>query len=302
MTADALGMEIITASDLMAMEFAPARPVVPGLIGEGLTILAGPPKVGKSMLMLHVAVAVATAGDAMGSFPCDAANVLYVILEDGKRRVQERLRDMLGSEPVPDRLRFAFKCLRLDQGGLDDLRSACRAGDVKLLILDVLEAIRPAAKPQERYYTWDYRSLRGLHQVAIELGMAIAVVHHDRKEGSDNPINRVSGTQGLTGAADTILTLSAGQLLEVRSRDLEEAQYKLKFENGCWSVDGNPEDAALTETGQRVKECLRASGVEMTPRQVADALGMKHDTARQTLLRLAKRDQIRKNSRGLYSI
>lgn len=143
------GYGSITAADLMAMEFAPGRPVVPGLIGEGLTLLAGPPKIGKSLLMLSVAVAVATGGEALGSLPCEAANVLYVILEDGKRRVQDRLRNLLGSDPVPDNLSFQFECQRLDAGGLDDLRVACQDGDVKVLIVDVLEPIRPAKKHNE---------------------------------------------------------------------------------------------------------------------------------------------------------
>ena len=217
------GYGSITAADLMAMEFAPGRPVVPGLIGEGLTLLAGPPKIGKSLLMLSVAVAVATGGEALGSLPCEAANVLYVTLEDGKRRVQDRLRNLLGSDPVPDNLSFQFECQRLDAGGLDDLRVACQDGDVKVLIVDVLEPIRPAKKHKESLYAWDYRSLHGLQHLATEIGIAIVVVHHTRKASADDPLDRVSGTTGLTGAADSVITMSRSRVLEVRGRDIEES-------------------------------------------------------------------------------
>jgi hypothetical protein len=293
----------ITATDLMALEFAPARFVVPGLVGEGLTLLAGPPKIGKSMLMLDIAVAVATGGEALGSFPCEAANVLYLALEDGKRRVRERLQKILGSDPVPDRLSFMFECRRLGEGALEDLRIACRAREPQVLIVDVLELIRPARKPHEGAYALDYRTLSGLQQMAIKLGIAIVVVHHTRKAPADDPLDRVSGTTGLTGAADAVLTLykgAAGRVLDIRSRDIEDTQHKLKFENGCWSVEGSPGDAALSETAQRVIEFLRTCAEAMSPKQVACALGIMDTNARQTLLRLAKRGQIQKDAHGLY--
>ena len=43
------------ADELMAMEFAPPRWAVPGFLAEGVSLLAGPPKVGKSWLALDLA-------------------------------------------------------------------------------------------------------------------------------------------------------------------------------------------------------------------------------------------------------
>ena len=50
---------LITARELQTKQFKPVRIILPELIPEGLTILAGKPKIGKSWLMLDVCVAVA---------------------------------------------------------------------------------------------------------------------------------------------------------------------------------------------------------------------------------------------------
>ena len=56
-----------SAPELLAKNFPEPKFIVPGYVGEGLTILAGRPKIGKSWLALNIAVAVATGGLALGS-------------------------------------------------------------------------------------------------------------------------------------------------------------------------------------------------------------------------------------------
>jgi hypothetical protein len=69
---------------------------VPGFVGEGLTILAGRPKTGKSWLALDIALAVGTGGKAFGSVECVKGDVLVIDLENGNRRVADRLATLLG--------------------------------------------------------------------------------------------------------------------------------------------------------------------------------------------------------------
>lgn len=68
------------ASDLQYQKFLPVKYVVKGYIVEGLTILAGKPKTGKSWLCLDIAIAVARGGSAFGSIVCEAGDVLYMAL------------------------------------------------------------------------------------------------------------------------------------------------------------------------------------------------------------------------------
>ena len=51
-----------SAADLMAKEFDPIAWLVPGLIPEGLMILAARPKIGKSWLALDLAIATSAGG------------------------------------------------------------------------------------------------------------------------------------------------------------------------------------------------------------------------------------------------
>src|SRR3712207_5876754 len=94
----------ISASDLLRKQFDPLRWIVPELIPEGLTLLAGPPKIGKSWLCLDLALAVAGYGQFLDEVEVETGDVLYLALDDTQRRLQERIRRLLGEKPVPERL------------------------------------------------------------------------------------------------------------------------------------------------------------------------------------------------------
>jgi hypothetical protein len=108
---------LASAADLQHMIFDPLRWVVPDILPEGCTVLAGKPKIGKSWLALDVAIAVASGGQCLGK-PCEPGDVLALLLEDNKRRLQRRMTTMLGAnkERWPARLRYATEWARGDDG------------------------------------------------------------------------------------------------------------------------------------------------------------------------------------------
>ncbi len=106
-----------TAADLMREELPPVRWAVPGILPEGLSLLAGKPKLGKSWLALGLAVAKASGGVALGKIPVDQGEVLYLALEDNRRRLQNRLRKVLDGSPPPEGLHIATEWARVDEGG-----------------------------------------------------------------------------------------------------------------------------------------------------------------------------------------
>src|SRR4051812_16264722 len=69
-----------TADQLMATEFPEPKWAVPGLLSEGVNLLAGPPKVGKSWMSLGLGLAVASGSRAFDSMPVDGGPVLYLAL------------------------------------------------------------------------------------------------------------------------------------------------------------------------------------------------------------------------------
>src|SRR6476660_2856589 len=74
---------LITADALQSKQFKPVRIILPDLIPEGTTILAGKPKVGKSWLALDVCMAVADENRfVLGDRRPIHGDVLYLALED----------------------------------------------------------------------------------------------------------------------------------------------------------------------------------------------------------------------------
>jgi hypothetical protein len=87
---------------LDAQEFTPLEYAVDGIIPEGLGLLVAPPKKGKSWLVGNVGLAVASGGLALGAIRVIQRPVLYLALEDGHKRLQNRFRRMLADGPIPE--------------------------------------------------------------------------------------------------------------------------------------------------------------------------------------------------------
>ena len=200
-------LQTFTASELQQMEFPPLDFFVEGIITEGLTLLAGKPKMGKSWMALDLAMSVATGNDALGEKPCKQGPALYCALEDNQRRLQRRMRQIYGDQSNwPKDFHFTTQMNRLDDGGLDKLENWIIEHQPKLVIIDTLVCIRPKDRGNSGYDT-DYAALSPLQELAGRYGIAIIVVHHLRKMKSDDPLDMVSGTTGLTGAVDSIFVL-----------------------------------------------------------------------------------------------
>ncbi|CAG7845784.1 Regulatory protein RepA [Pseudoclavibacter triregionum] len=240
------------AAWLMEQHFAPVQYVVPGVIPEGLTMLVAAPKIGKSWMSLGLGCAVSTGTAAFGAIPTGKARpVLYLALEDGQRRLQDRLRS-LNPDEISDKLHFI-----VDLNG-DDPRKVLTAFFTKnksqapVAIIDTLGRIQDAAAGNETQYAADYKFLASLKATADAVpGASLIVVHHTRKQLGSDFLDAVSGTQGIAGAADTIIVIRRERgdqtaTLSVTSRDAAEGEYQLEFhDDGRWALAGESlEDAA----------------------------------------------------------
>ena len=300
----------VSAADLLGMDFPPIRYVVEGYIVEGVTLLAGPPKVGKSYMALGVALAVAGRQLAFGSIPCDGGDVLYLALEDNLRRLKRRLLQM-GLADAPARLTFMTNWPTLDDGCIDEIEAwADKSAEPRLVIVDVLARVR-AFNCSDRIYEADYRTLSGLQALAGALGLAVVVIHHTRKMPSDDPFDSVSGTRGLTGAADSVLVLkrdtgTAGAnrvSIYGRGRDITEIETVAEFNclNGTFRIIGEAHEVARTCERQVILDELRSASKSLTAREISDLSGKNYATTRRTLARMAKAGEIEKTSRGQYA-
>jgi hypothetical protein len=178
----------VTMEAMQAMTFSPIKYVVPGIFVEGLTLFAGKPKIGKSWLLMHAAIAVARGGFTLGELHCIEGDVLYCALEDNLRRLQSRGRKLLPGEQIwPARLSFICELPRLTEGGLDAIREWIKSKpQPRLVIIDTLAMVRSARKREESTYEADYAAVLALRELANEFGIAIVLVHHLRKADSDD--------------------------------------------------------------------------------------------------------------------
>jgi len=300
--------------------FPPLAYAVPELIPEGSVLLVGPPKAGKSWLVLAAALAVASGGRALG-IEVPQRPVLYLALEDGDRRLQDRCRRLLPpGDPIPTGFQYLT---RAEHGRVLNAIAEWLGWEhdaAPLVILDTLGKVMPRALPGENDYQRDYRIGGDLKALAdTHPGMTLLVNHHDRKAVSVDFVDKVSGTQGLAGAADTILVLSRDRaetaaLLQVTGRDVPEGEYALTFTDGAvWALDG----ADLGEAAKRARQVRATAGLgdrsaEMillveehpqgvTPSDVAAALGIEQHVARTYLGRLVESGRLRRPRRGLYT-
>ena len=288
-----------TAVELLATKFPAPRWAVPGTVPEGLTLLAGAPKLGKSWLALGFAVAVASGGRALGSIPVEQGGVCYLALEDPPRRLQQRLRSLLGASAAPESLYLDTEWPALSDGGLEQLdRRLAALPGTRLVVVDVWARFRGPVGDHGSVYSADYAAVSGLKQVADRHSVALLVVHHVRKAGASDFLDTVSGTHGLAGAADSVLVMTRARnsgeaTLSLTGRDVEETELAVRFapDIGTWTLLGSAEEYGLTEERRRVRDLLTEAG-PLTPKSVADKLGIAHENAKKLCRRMADAGQL----------
>ena len=259
---DSWRSHVFTAASLKDKWFEPVAYVVPRLFPEGLTILAGRPKVGKSWLALDVALAKAGGRFVLGTIKLNEADVLYAALEDNPRRLRNRIGKILAGDSWPHRLTLATKWRRLDAGGVADAKDwAASVKDPRLIIFDTLAGVRPDRNNRDTLYEGDYRALTELQAWLSGAGIGGLVLHHTRKMEAEDPIDSVSGSLGLTGCSDTVSVLARtpkGTTLYVRGRDIEEQELAMAFSKAAcrWTIMGEAEEVHRSETRQRILQYM----------------------------------------------
>jgi hypothetical protein len=300
---------VFSASALKNITFKAVQYVIPGLIPEGLTILAGKPKIGKSWLALDIALAVAGGRFVLGEIKPEQGDVLYAALEDNQRRLWKRIRKVMATPDLnwPASLTLATKWRRLDSGGTTDIQEwASSVAKPRIVILDTLAGVRPDRNGKETLYDGDYRALRDLHSWSNENGIAVLVLHHTRKMEADDPIDTISGSLGLAGCADTSAILSRtskGTTLYLRGRDVEEQEHAVVFnaENCRWSILGDASEVQQSYARSQILTALMGATDLMTPAEIASVVSLNLNNVNQRLHHMIRDGEVIKAKRGLYA-
>lgn len=300
----------ISAAELMGMEFAPTRWVVPDVLPEGLSLLVGKPKKGKSWMALGMCEAVAVGGVALGTRRVEQGDTLYLALEDNKKRLQKRLKKILNGRAAPERMHLHIEWPRLEEGGAELLDEwLTEHPGARLVVVDTLAKIRKPVRGQN-VYSEDYAALEQLLPLAAKHGVAIVVVHHLRKMAASDPLDEISSSTGLTAGVDGFLILrrtpgSKGPTLYVDGRDIEEpTEYALTWNinTATWSIEGTAEEVHLSKERGDILLTLNRSAAPMTPKEVADVMpGAKYNNVKFLMWSMLGDGQLLKDDKGRYS-
>lgn len=300
-----------TARELLGRDLDDVRLVIPEILPEGLAVLAGKPKLGKSFMAFNFGIAIACGGTVMGKIEVDEGEVLILSLEDNERRLRKRLLALLGEEPGPDKLYMETRWPREDEGGIDvlDLWLGTHP-DCRLVVIDTLAKFRP--KGVESKYSDDYAAIEALQELAGRHGLAILVVTHYRKAFSDDWLDNITGTLGIAGAADTLIGLerprgTAGQasaILHITGRDIDEKDYALKMDGltGTWKILGDADEYQMGLETAKLIMLLRENAGPMKVNDIATRMGKKRNTVQQLCARASTAGAIKSMGGGFYSL
>jgi hypothetical protein len=300
-------------ADLLAKVFPTPRAIVEKMILEGAMLLAGKPKLGKSRLMLDIAVAVACGGKALGHLPVDPGPVLYISLEDPERRLQARVQTLLAGCRAPENFEYETEWPRIDEGGLSDLDFWIQEHPgARLIVIDTLQRLRPQSKRGQSVYEGDYNALKGLADLCHRHeGLAIVVVHHTNKLSEvEDFADLISGSTGLPGSVDGFAVMrrkrgDGDAVLSVVHRDLpEDQEHALRSDplTGAWTFLGAAQDQPTSPEQRAIIEVLADAIEPLTSKDMADILCKKPAAVRFLLWKMEQAGLVERVSTGRYAL
>ena len=236
-------LKTVSMNEIYETVFESRPPLIDGLLYSGTYLFVGAPKLGKSFFMAQLAYHIST-GIPLWNYLVRKGTVLYLALEDDYRRLQERMYRMFGTEST-DSLFFATSANQLGKGLDEQLQGFIREHpDTRLIIIDTLQKVREAGGDNYSYAN-DYEIITRLKHFADSYGICMLLVHHTRKQRSEDNFDMISGTNGLLGAADGAFLLykekrvGNSAVLEISGRDQQDQKLYLvrNPETLCWDLE-----------------------------------------------------------------
>ena len=231
------GKNWVGAGELEASDIQDPELLIEGMLCQGISLITGSPKLGKTNLVLDIGYALATGTDFLGHAVKKPKRVLIGYLEGSEAQVKKRMRMLRGEDyKAPENLMFFFSMPPLDKGGIEAVRALCADAKPDVIVFDMLQKIRCVAIPKGlNAYERDYREFDYIRREIVDaLGVSVILTHHNRKgdpRSSDSEL--VSGSIGIAGSVNTQLTLKGKPqnptaMLSIQGRDVEALDIPLK--------------------------------------------------------------------------
>jgi len=279
------GKKWVSAAEIANSDLPEPEVLIDGILGYGLCVLGGAPKLGKTNELLDMGVALATGGEFLGHKVEKPKRVLIGYLEGNEAQVKKRLALLNGPEfTAPNNLMFFFSMPPFDKGGIEAVRALIQDAQPDVIAFDVLQKVRCVNVPKGlNAYERDYREFDFIRREIIDaFGVSVILTHHTKKNGSSVPMSDtdiLNGSSGIAGAVDTQLTLKGDPQLDnatlsVQGRDIEAKTLALVRRAPLgWDVSENgpilrPKGAEQT----RLVELLKEHPDGLTAAEAAHAL------------------------------
>ena len=298
------------AVDLRMDIIQPARPVVEDLLHEGMLLFGGKSKRGKSWLMLDLAVSVATGSPVWGHFTVpEPQPVLYISLEDGRRRIKGRLENIPPDVTARGYLQFLYNFPMLDQGGMEKLQGYIESGRYRLIIIDVLARIEPQGKRgSEKTYLEIYDMFAPLQDLHREHPTCLAMVTHLRKADAEDIFDTLHGSVGYQGIQDALWVMERPPqnkvaVVHTRPNEGEEQVLHVAFVDGHWEFQGHDEEIKSLRLSEDIRELYEETSKPLSIAAMDKALSgprNRYHSIKKTVYRMLEKGQMVRVGRGQY--
>lgn len=268
--------------DLMSTVFPARKWRIADLLPDGLILLAGKQKVGKSWFVLQLLLALSQGRPFLG-YQVEATKCLYLGLEDGTNRLQDRLLRLNYQPGKRGSLLIKFEWPNLvGENGLDELEQSIIDHQLGAIVIDTFT--RACLGVDQLKIDHVAPVLSRIQTVAMEHQVSIIITDHLKKPNgaARDSLYDVYGSIAKTMLADVIWGLSRdkddlGQFT-VEGRDIpQEFDFAVKFDrpNVTWQLLGEYSKVVMGEPEKKVLQALLDLGGRSYTDEIAEHLGEK---------------------------
>ena len=298
--------------DLLADRGRSPKAIVDGLLNEGMILFGGKPKRGKSWLMLDLALSVGIGSPVWRHFPVpEPQPVLYIGLEDGRDDIRERLFAIQPGITDTGKLEFLYSFPRLNEGGLEKMRSYAESGRYRLIIVDVLARVESADRRNgEKRYHDIYDMLAPLQDLRHQHPLCMILVTHLRKSEAQDIFDGLHGSVAYQGVQDALWVLerrlhSNIAVVHTLGKRSHHQALHVSFADGHWEFLGHDDEIKFSQARQDVQDLLDEYDRDMTISEVNRHLSQPRDRYRATqqlMYRMLQDGQLVRRGRGRYGL
>ena len=302
--------DIITDIEIRTAEIKAPNPVIEGLLyKQSVTVLAGNPKARKSLMALEQALSVTNGEPFLDHYNTICSNVFMISLEDGKILLNNRLNKL--AYQASGKFSFTTKYFNIKE--LEKLIILRNKYPFKIdfLIIDTYSKFFGCDFKDS--YRAHYKNITQLKELAEQYDIAILIIHHTAKKKNEDWTQNLLGSQGITGAVDTIMYLDRKRgsdegILYITGRDVEEQSINITFskQNCRWikskSKLQNDDNIQLSPEREELYKILRDKKEPMQLKDIAEKVGKSKTSVQNLLKKLFDNNLVKIVKTGFYQV